>query len=259
MKIIGICGRAGSGKDTLAEYLKTNYGYVQVALADPMKRFVKDVFHYRGQQLWGPSQFRNEKAVPDWVAVTDRFLSFYKPFLASLGYEVSPTTDPTLLHEQAFFRWLMRFREFAENRAEGKTSPRIVLQSLGTEWGRNSTDNPDMWVNYALNNVLPAVVQPHYTYQQGVGVEVHAGPPGIVISDVRFRNEIEAIKRAGGKIIRVQRKELDDVGEPGITNHQSEAEMQEMEADLFSLLVRNDGTIQELYEVVDIFMQTAKD
>lgn len=42
--LVGICGKAGSGKDTVGNYLVENYGFKKIALADPIKRIVKDVF-----------------------------------------------------------------------------------------------------------------------------------------------------------------------------------------------------------------------
>jgi hypothetical protein len=42
--LIGICGKAGAGKDTIGDYLIENYGFEKIALADPIKRIVKDVF-----------------------------------------------------------------------------------------------------------------------------------------------------------------------------------------------------------------------
>ena len=42
--LIGICGRAGSGKDTVGDYLIEKYNFKKIALADPIKRLVKDVF-----------------------------------------------------------------------------------------------------------------------------------------------------------------------------------------------------------------------
>lgn len=44
MLLIGICGKAGSGKDTAGNYLVENYEFSKIALADPLKRLVKDVF-----------------------------------------------------------------------------------------------------------------------------------------------------------------------------------------------------------------------
>jgi hypothetical protein len=59
MKIVGISGKAGSGKDTVAEIL-TDYGFIVIALADELKRFCVKVFGFSQEQLWGPSHLRNE-------------------------------------------------------------------------------------------------------------------------------------------------------------------------------------------------------
>ena len=42
--LIGICGKAGAGKDTVGDFLIQNYGFNKIALADPIKRLVKDIF-----------------------------------------------------------------------------------------------------------------------------------------------------------------------------------------------------------------------
>jgi dephospho-CoA kinase len=42
--LVGICGKAGAGKDTIADYLVKEHGFKKIALADPIKRVVQDVF-----------------------------------------------------------------------------------------------------------------------------------------------------------------------------------------------------------------------
>jgi len=37
MKIVGIAGRAGSGKDTVADFLVARYGFTKVSMAGPLK------------------------------------------------------------------------------------------------------------------------------------------------------------------------------------------------------------------------------
>ena len=59
MNLIGICGRSGSGKDTVADILVRDYGFVKVACADPLKRTCRDVYRFTDEQLWGPSKKRN--------------------------------------------------------------------------------------------------------------------------------------------------------------------------------------------------------
>ena len=51
--IIGIIGKKRVGKDTVADYLVTEYGFEKMALADPMKKAVKEIFLMTDEQLWG--------------------------------------------------------------------------------------------------------------------------------------------------------------------------------------------------------------
>lgn len=69
----------------------------------------------------------------------------------------------------------------------GKT-PRFLMQTLGTEWGREMIA-PDLWINVCMQHVARSRL---------------AGNP-VVISDVRFPNEAHAIRKAGGVIWRVLR------------------------------------------------------
>ena len=65
-------------------------------------------------------------------------------------------------------------------------SPRLALQLLGTEAGRN-VFHSDIWVHTVMRRCEQAPDN-HY-----------------VITDVRFPNEIHAIQNSGGKIVRVRR------------------------------------------------------
>jgi hypothetical protein len=58
--IVGIMGNARTGKDTMAAYLEKHYRFVRVGLADPLKRFCKEVYDFSDEQLWG-----NERDKPD--------------------------------------------------------------------------------------------------------------------------------------------------------------------------------------------------
>ncbi|MBP2147908.1 deoxynucleotide monophosphate kinase [Xanthobacter flavus] len=64
----------------------------------------------------------------------------------------------------------------------GGRTPRQAMQWLGTEWGRDMIA-PDLWTRaweYAA-----------------------AGKPRVVVDDVRFPNEVEAVRRLGGVVIRL--------------------------------------------------------
>lgn len=56
-------------------------------------------------------------------------------------------------------------------------TPRFAMTSIGTEWGRN-TINPDIWIIRAKQEIDKAIAD---------------GCDGIIITDVRFPNEAEAI------------------------------------------------------------------
>lgn len=65
-----------------------------------------------------------------------------------------------------------------------KAEHRWLLQKVGTEWFR-SVDS-DVWVNYLIRNV---------------------GGENVLVDDVRFKNEADALRAAGFLIVRVERDE----------------------------------------------------
>lgn len=103
---------------------------------------------------------------------------------------------------------------------------RGLLQRLGSEFGREMFGE-DFWVNYALSR---------------------ATDPLVVISDVRYQNEAEAIRARGGVIVRIER---DGVGPAN--DHASENEMTDYQH--FVATVYNDRDLQHLKEVAGAFLQ----
>lgn len=51
--IIGLCGRARSGKDTIGRYMEQRYGYATYAFASNLKRIVADIFMLSDDQVNG--------------------------------------------------------------------------------------------------------------------------------------------------------------------------------------------------------------
>ena len=273
MKILGITGQTKSGKDTIADYLVAHHGYQKIALADPIKRFGRDVFMFSDTQLWGPSEYRNKQdsrydyycrirhngnpftantnlkkmaheCDPGWYAAASAMQDFAEEWLA----EVSPNTDP-----QSLFDW---FCVLGNNHP--RISPRVMLQYLGTEWGRESVD-PDIWVNYFFRVAKRVLEGWEYDHRVGlVGIPAQKKiPNGIVVSDVRFNNELEAIKRMGGKLVKVNRPETDKrASKVGIEDHKSEKEQKSFDIGLFDAVINNSGTLEELLDRSDLIINS---
>jgi hypothetical protein len=52
-RFVGIAGRSGAGKDTLAERLVVHHQFHRVAIADPLKDLAARAFDLDREQLWG--------------------------------------------------------------------------------------------------------------------------------------------------------------------------------------------------------------
>lgn len=50
---MGLCGRSGSGKDAIAEFLVKQHGFSRIAIADPLKAVAALAFNLATDQLWG--------------------------------------------------------------------------------------------------------------------------------------------------------------------------------------------------------------
>lgn len=46
--LIGLVGRAGSGKDTAADYLRIQHGYWPIAFAEPLRCMLRELLHHAG-------------------------------------------------------------------------------------------------------------------------------------------------------------------------------------------------------------------
>lgn len=98
---------------------------------------------------------------------------------------------------------------------------RGLLQRMGTDVGR-VLFGENVWVDLAMKGI-----------EEG---------KNYVITDVRFPNEFEAIKTAGGQVWRITRQ-----GTGPVNGHPSETALDGFE---FDRVIENDGTLDELGEAV---------
>lgn len=237
--LIGICGLAGSGKDTSADHLVRKHRFVKVSFADPLKRVAKDIYAFSDEQLWGPSAMRN---APDKRYVRELHERHdWQDDAATGGFRC---TRCDLLGGQATPQCVVYL------------TPRYCLQQLGTEWGRRCY--PSTWVDYAIRtagrlrsgecvkySAKEGITEVPFTYFEAAG--------GVVIPDVRFQNEIDAIRGAGGKVLRVVRDGAGLTGAAGL--HPSEAEQAAMPNDLFDAVISNNADIKALGVQLDAVLK----
>jgi len=242
MTILGISGFAGSGKDQLAKYLAP-FGATNVALADPLKRIVRDVYDFTDEQLWGPSAERNK---PDPRYPRDH------------NWKVTPSEDESILGGWSC-ACCGASREVGQppSTAQCFLTPRYTLQLLGTEFGRHCFY--DTWAVKCVRTAK-TLLEGQSGYSPKTGLvpfpeTVFTVPPKIVtISDVRFKNEMKVIREAGGKLLRVKRTEAGLKGTAAL--HPSESEQAGIPDKDFDIIVDNDGTLDDLQEMVRQLAQT---
>ena len=113
-----------------------------------------------------------------------------------------------------------------------KLTPRDVLQRMGTEAMRGEFGD-DLWVRAVERVVLDG--RDH------------------VITDVRFPSEAEAIKRWGGKTIRLIRDKADGA-KGGNPTHPSETALAGWQG--WDWILYNNGTLAELHENIERLLVT---
>lgn len=181
--LIGIAGRARSGKDTAAQHLVNHHGFQSYAFADPLRDGLMHILN-----------------------------------LSPCDFEGDQKEQP--------LPWLGR-------------SPRELMQSLGTEWGRDKV-HPELWLLLAAQN-LDLLARTHDTAS------------GFVVSDLRFENEAQFIRARGGVVIHLYRPSA-----PAVNAHVSEDGIRHTEQDL---VLANYGSVDELHQnlnsIVDILRDRA--
>ena len=148
-----------------------------------------------------------------------------------------------------------------------KPTPRFLLQFIGTDLLRNQL-HPQIWVNSLMNEYKQIIGYAPGNYWSNCGKcgkqfigdkravrceECSILYPNWIITDMRFPNELEAVKKREGITIRVNRSfnhknGSKETGTIDLTpEHESEKALDNAE---FDYVIQNNGTISDLIDKI---------
>ena len=153
MVILGLAGQAGAGKDVVADYLVSAYGFVKFAFSDALYAEVQKAFGLEDQSLL---RDRATKELPTSDLSLDQCSD---PRFAGIVESVTQDTNWTI-----------------------PRSPRQILQWWGTDYRR--AHNPNYWLDKAEDFVFGLRAMYQYPEQ---------APQHFVECGTRFENEREWI------------------------------------------------------------------
>ncbi len=278
--IIGISGKIGSGKDTvgkiiqyltapkncehktyeIVEAINNNFAipnYVTFAIkkfADYLKDIVCGLINCTREQL-EDAVFKDTKLGEEWT---------YYAYAKGFWYHSDDNPSHKMMdsvqctkeeyEEQYRINWQTAYKTVY--------TPRILLQQIGTELFRNQLLN-NVWVNALMSKYKPNGAP--YNSLGDVFDDLKHCPsetklPNWIITDVRFPNELKAIKDKGGISIRVNRPKPEctcsvltaenckiNCDKSANLEHESETALDNA---TFDYIINNDGGIEDLIEKV---------
>jgi hypothetical protein len=169
--IIGLSGKRRVGKDTTANILVSEFGYIKMSFADELKIMCSKVFNIDIKYFYD-DDLKDEKFVQP-LAILPRHVTLIASHVAKHGFIV--TKEMVTKMDSIGIGQLM-------------DTPRQLLQFVGTEIIRNVVDSK-IWI-IILNKKLK-------TYEGNA-----------IIQDGRFSNERAALRDAGAMLCLIKRPSL---------------------------------------------------
>lgn len=226
-RVIGLTGKKGSGKDTAAKSL-IGVGYTRVYFAEALKEMVRVYLMYEGASALECVRLMVDKLQE--VAGT-KYPQSYRTFLELRLYEWGQvhvgggfwTGGGYKQPVTALDAVLMIDGEWKEARITelNNCTPRSIMQTIGTEWGRKMIGD-NFWTSI-------------------IELKVRAIKGDVVITDVRFDNEAKLVHELDGIVVDVQRPSTANAGD----KHASEAGVN---PDLIDYIIDNSGDLKCLHD-----------
>lgn len=212
MELIGIGGKMQSGKDTTAKIimdLKKDKPWKILRFADSVKDIVCVLLNCTRDDLENIN-FKNKELGKNWDKYIVRETRYASDInRCEIKYTSSSIEEAIKICEKNNMYFVLK----------EKMTPRLLLQLIGTECGRNII-HPNIWINCLKSKY-----------------DLYKNDYNIIIPDLRFNNEAEFIEKNNGKIIIIYRK-IDDE-----SDHPSENSLS-----IFSdyVTIENNGTTDDL-------------
>jgi len=279
INLIGISGKIGSGKDTVGniiQYLTSKHkaGYTYPSSEQTFNEFNR--FGHRIKSDWQIKKFADKlkdivclligctreqlesqefKSSPlgnEWIryGYADGFQHIYKGDV-KITQMINKECSKEKYEEEYRINWQTAYKH--------EFTPRKLMQLIGT----------DLFRDKLLNNIWVNALFADYKKPAQIAIETTGGYtnyptsvnfPNWIITDVRFPNEVEAIKKRGGIVIRINRNnyptERDDIKltqraetflSGNIPEHESETALDNTE---FDYVIDNNSDIPHLIEEV---------
>ena len=138
----------------------------------------------------------------------------------------------------AFATPLYDIQEYAQRTCGFKLEKdRRFLQMVGTEWARRM--DPDVWIRLLLGNAP---------------LEGNS-----YLSDLRFLNELEALKDSGWVCVKLVRPTAGERAGTGCPEHQSEQDLDNVPNSKWDHIIHNVGTIEEFHRELDNLVSKIND
>ena len=214
MSIISISGRINSGKDTVGKIIRilmVSSHFTDEAVedflekdlyesdwkikkfADKLKDIVCLLIGCTREQL-EDREFKEKELGEEWNTIKYSIIDSDDAVLFSSFYKNDVENELDYYND-----YHHRTVEIIETKVN--LTPRLLLQLLGTECGRNII-HPNIWVNALMSEYKESP----QNILKGEGYQLGDVYPNWIITDCRFPNELEAVKKEGGITIRVNRK-----------------------------------------------------